>query len=934
MRLRLFYILFAFLAVANIGIIQAQNSIDYSASVEYDKWPENVDPTNPYKDVKIYAYPGEADARAALNDLKKGIEPKLKKSAPINITGDFTVRVLDDKNSVVLIYAYGYEEQIIKRAEFDRKTNIVLKKNVGKLNEDNTLDEVGIVKNRIRKGLNAEFDGTEHPGSPMTRIANFIIPYRLTSNMRIVAQPVFYDRIDIANSELDTVFAYRSVVYNDNSEYKISQARRMDFHPEKYDSLQYCYSMNNVYIDYDSVYDEEAHKKVYREDKSRIDIYTRKDTIYVHLIDTVSGCDPNPAHPYPLAAIVNVVDYNTVLYTETQRDEGERSAPLKFLDFEFAEFKPDSMAFYEEPKVVNVTHPGEMRLNFEVGKWHLSLEDSVNYKLMKELTESLQEIENDSENRTLDYVCIYGMASPDGNRQQNLDLARKRAGELKSKIRTKTHITDGKPVVASWEQVADSLERDGYTTVANEIREFVVTNKRGISSIPSYNKELMETYLNKFRSVHYKYEETRREKKTPDLILKDYKKDPWSVYYSGYWILLNHLTDKKQLREVARNALKVTRAAENRNNPDKHYGYWPYAASILAHACVATDTIDYTILDPFLDLELYKDTTDNDNMKLPAFECYKNESHKIDHYLNAPENAANQLIMTLKGHSSTRIGKIEHLEIIASAGGEAKYDTLIAFSRCMRGEYEKDSVAWRMVASTSPTNSVVMNLAMHRATKDTTYLAAAAEDTLHLPDNAVSNYLKSILCLRKKAFDSSKMNLAISFCKDIKMIALANNDKDLKSEDEHMIVDAIGYWRKMMPDSIKKQNRKEKVVFEMPQAKVAAAVADSLSADSLSLSEMAAALPTDSVAPVKRVVYEEMSDEEYRKHPFVMFNEAYEKLIDKKQNNDAVAIDNLYKAFDCDIEYINVFNVLLVRDKNVNKDKELQKRLREIRDRY
>lgn len=931
MRLHLFYILFAFLAVANIGIIQAQNTIDYSASVEYDKWPKNVDPTNPYKDVKIYAYPGEADARAALNDLKKGIEPKLKKSAPINITGDFTVRVLDDKNSVVLIYAMGYEAQIIKRAEFGSKRQITLKK------DEKIVEGVEVVEDRIRKGLDAKFDGAEHPGGPMTRSVNFIIPYRLTSNMRIVAQPVFYDRIDITDSELDTVFAYRSVVYNDNSEYKISQARRMDFHPEKYDSLQYCYSMNNVYIDYDSVYDEEAHKKVYREDKSRIDIYTGKDTIYVHLIDSVSGCDPNPAHPYPLAAIVNVVDYNTILHTETKGDNGERNAPLKFLDFEFAEFKPDSMAFYEEPDVVNVPHNGEMRLNFEVGKWHLSLEDSVNYKHMKELTESLQEIENDSENRTLDYVCIYGMASPDGNLQQNLDLARKRAGELKSKIRTKTHITDGKPIVASWEQVADSLERDGYTTVANEIREFVVTNKRGISSIPSYNKELMETYLNKFRSVHYKYEETRREKKNPALILKDYKKDPWSVYYSGYWILFNHLTDKKQLREVARNALKVTRFDENRNNPDKHYGYWPYAASILAHACVATDTIDYTILDPFLDLELYKDSVDG-KMKLPAFDSSKGfGSTKIERYFNAPENAANQLIMTLKGQSSTRKGKIEHLEIIASAGGEAKYDTLIAFSRCMRGEYEKDSVAWRMVASTSPTNSVVMNLAMHRTTKDTTYLAAAAEDTLHLPDNAVSNYLKSILCLRKKAFDSSKMNLAISFCKDIKMIALANNDKDLIPNDDSeasMIVDAIGYWRKMMPDSIKKQNRKEKIVFETPQAKVAAAVADSLSTDSLSLSEEAAALPTDSVAPVKRVVYEEMSDEEYRKHPFVMFNEAYEKLIDKKQNNDAVAIDNLYKAFDCDIEYINVFNVLLVRDKNVNKDKELLKRLREIRDRY
>lgn len=929
MRLRLFYILFAFLAVANIA--QAQTSIDYSASVDYDEYPENANINDPYKGIKVYAFNSQADADAALDGLKKGVEPNLKKSAPINEFGDFTIRVIDNKNSVVLIYAQGYVAQMIPRAEFSSKRRITLKK------DGRNLEDVIVESTKIREGLEPKFGGKELPGGPMIRRADFIIPYRISPNMRIVAQPVFYDRTDITDSSLDTVFAYRSVVYNDNDEYKITQRRRMDFKPEKFDSLQYCYRMNKVYVEYDSVFDELTQEKVIRErEKSKIDIFAGKDTIYVHIVDTISGCDPNTSHPYPFAAMVDVVDYNTVLYRDTVSDNGERNAPLKFLDFVFAEFKPDSMAFYEKAEVVNVPHEGEMRLNFAVGEWHLSLEDSVNYKHMKQLTESLQKIENDSENRSLDYVCIYGMASPDGNYQQNKELARKRARELKNKIHTRAHITDGEPVVASWDLVADSLERDGYTTVANEIREFVVTKKRGISSIPSYNKTLMDTYLDKFRSVHYIYTETRREKKQPDLILKDFKKDPESVYKSGYWILFNHLTDKNLLREVARSALKTTRDDKNRNNPDKNYGYWAYAAGMLAHACVATGVTDYEILDPFLDLELYRDSVDG-KMKLLALDSLRGfESGKIERYYNAPENAANQLIMTLKGHNGARKKKIDLLEVLVSAGNEAKYDTLIAFSKCMRGKYDEDTIARRMVASVSPTNGVVMNLAMHYDTQDSTYLAAAIADTLYLPDNAVSNYLKSVICLRKKALDSSKTNLAKSFCKDIKMIALANNDRELISEDDgdHMIVDAITYWREMMPEYIKAHNRKEKIVYETPQVNAESATVDSLSQDSLSLSMETEPLSVDSLAPVKKVVYEEMSNDEYRKHPFAIFNDAYEKLTDKKNNDKTAAIENLYKAFDSDKEYISIFNVLLIRDINLSKDKELVKNLREIRNRY
>lgn len=930
MRLRLFYILFAFLAVANIA--QAQTTIDYSASVEYDEYPENVSINNPYKGIKVYAFNSHSDADAALADLEKGVEPKLKKSAPINEMGEFTIRVFDDKNSIVLVYAHGYGAQMIPRAEFSSKRRITLKKN-----KEGTMEELVVEESKLRRGLETKIESMEFDGT-MRSHANFIIPYRITPNMRIVAQPMWYDRVDITDSSLDTVFAYRSVVYNDNDEYKTTQARRMDFKPEMFDSLQYLNSINKIFVVYDTVYDKQTKEVVaIREiDKSQIDIFAGKDTIYVHLVDTMSGFDPDTSHPYPFGAMVEVVDYNTVLYRDTVSNNGERVDPLKFLEYRFADFRPDSIAFYEKAEVVNVPHEGEMRLNFEVGKWHLSLEDSVNYKHMKQLTESLQKIENDSENRSLDYVCIYGMASPDGNYMQNKELARKRARELKSKIHTRAHITDGEPVVASWELVADSLERDGYTTVANEIREFVVTKKRGISSIPSYDKKLMDTYLDKFRSVHYVYTETRREKKQPDLILKDYKKDPESVYRSGYWILFNHLTDKELLREVSRSALKVTRDDKNRNNPDRNYGYWAYAAGILAHACVATGVIDFEVLDPFLNLELYKDSVDG-KMKLLALDSLRGyESGKIERYYNAPENAANQLIMTLKSNNRARKDKIPYLEQLVRAGGEAKYDTLLAFSKCKRGKFQNDSVARKIVASVSPTNAVVMNLAMHYITKDTTYLSAAIADTLNLPDRAATNYMKSVICLRKKAFDSSKMNLAKSFCKDIKMIAMANNDKELMADedDAHMIVDALTHWREMMPTYIKEQNRKEKVVFETPQVKAADAVPDSLSTDSLSLNDVPEALPVDSMKPVKKVVYEEMSDEEYRKQPFVIFNDAYEKLTDKKNKDNAAAIENLYRAFDSDKEYISIFNVLLIRDITVSKDKELVKKLREIRNRY
>lgn len=56
----------------------------------------------------------------------------------------------------------------------------------------------------------------------------FSFPYRVRPNQRIIAQPVWYDRIDIADADADTVFAYGKAVYIDSNEFSLTQENHMD----------------------------------------------------------------------------------------------------------------------------------------------------------------------------------------------------------------------------------------------------------------------------------------------------------------------------------------------------------------------------------------------------------------------------------------------------------------------------------------------------------------------------------------------------------------------------------------------------------------------------------------------------------------------------------------------------------------------------------
>ena len=77
-----------------------------------------------------------------------------------------------------------------------------------------------------------------------------------------------------------------------------------------------------------------------------------------------------------------------------------------------------------------------------------------------------------------------------------------------------------------------------------------------------------------------------------------------------------------------------------------------------------------------------------------------------------------------------------------------------------------------------------------------------------------------------------------------------------------------------------------------------------------------------------------MSEEEYNKHPFAIFVKAFDSLTDKDNTNDGQATVELYNVFDKENVYLSIFEVFLVRDENIRKNKELLRKLIEVRNGY
>lgn len=893
----LLMLLFAAPATAQVvmisGSIEAQTENEWDV-FEYDKY------------VKVYTFVQLKEAKEALATLtanpKATITYAYAQKAPEKY-GDFRLEFDKTNDGAMLVWCSDkrYDSKIIeKRGVYSGMiVNLNFKGSEEKKEENVQTVVEGVNENSIAKGeienidvvdtriINKAFvSKNEEEGGIMVSETTIKIPFKVKPNTRVVAQPVWYDRVDITDDASDTVFSYGKVVFCDRNEYGMTQSRLMDFD-----------DMRDTLINYTQTVGDNRYMQINGNDtvKSQIYFSEKYDTIFVHLLDTLTGHDPNGAHPYPFGAMVAIGDYNTTLKVTTEKGEGERSDYMKFLDFKFKEFLPIAKDFEERMEDERMEKAGEMRLNFRVGKAEVEPGDTVNYKELKKLRDTFDEITNDPSGlRGLVSVDVYGMASPDGNVDKNKDLARRRAQYAINEIRRFTNraVRMQEPEVAGWDKVVDELRKDSLFDQAKEVGDIVAaySNDRDreakIKTLPYYESLIREIYLPRLRTVRYKYIENKFGQPEPEVVINRYKANKKAkLGRPEYWMLFNNITDKAELEEVAKYALEVTR---NTYDADSIYGkgYWPYAAVLLACCYIGRDTVDLNLLTPFLN-------TDIDSGKVQtATKSYSNlvNGKRIAEYINFPEVAANQLIMVLNRRNSPMYRHVPAYEAMMKDKG-AQYDTLFAVSKCLRGGYKVGAVSKteeeaarvrQVVASTSVTNSVIVNLAMAYSggEKAKTYLETAKTEMASLPDNAKSEYLKALVYFQDENKPAAEQHLSYSFLKDLDMMSVANNDLDLvdRNTDYRVLPNAISFWK-----------------------------------DSMTV----------------------VSQSEGEKQPFTYYKKALDELLVKGENADKEAAKAaLYKCFDMDSRYKGVLNVSLKKDKAISAKKEVVKILKELRNGY
>ncbi len=900
-----------------------------------------VDPANPmsiydkYEDeIFIYSFANKKDADEGLSMLKKDSKPEYR-HAVVNPDkdGKFSIKMKRDKDARLLVWcndlAYGYK--MLEISECSNDHIIELSRNVGNNsnNSDADLDSIKdehgkvigyrlkqdiLVTDTLKKSKEKPSDSVEEDGI-MTSSATYVIPYKMERNMRVVVQPLWYDRIDFSDEKSDSVFSYGRAYYYDKFDYNVTQERRMDYdlnHDKLHslclhDSLRY-YILKDTIRQY-----------------SRIEFTENKDTILVHVVDTLSGYDPNYSHPYPFGAIIKVFDYNVPVYTIEKKDDGERRSPLKYLDFSFREFLPDREKFHEELAEEDIPVLEELLLNFEVGKSRIVENDSATMAQLNKLRDTFISIRDDSK-QTLQEVFVYGMASPEGSEEKNKELARERAAFVQREIMryTTRPVEIRESRVAGWDNLADLLASDGYTTEASAVKDIVdkypgnmLAQGGRIAALPYYTTLIKENYLPKLRTVRYMYNVTKRGQKPMDMILKEYREDPNTHYTtSEYWALFNYLRDsiqdKKELETVARNAL-----TSYENN-------LPYAAALISCCYIARDTVDLNLLMPYLD---YEPDPEGGGVKYPKLRRKSGSTSRIVEYVNHPEIAANQLIMTLKQHKRSYKNKIPILELMVNRAcdGSSPYDTLLSFSKCLRGGYkvgkvskteaEADKVR-RIVSSTSVTNRVVINLAVGDPDdSNDKYLNMALSDTLNLPDNPVSDYLKAIMYFRKGQKTEAEASLARCFSNDITKIAVASNDKDListKGDGYRVIENAFTPWHNIMEKMcmVRKENVSDTVLVTIP--------------DSVSVTTPDSLLHVPNVPTL-------VPDE---KHPYTWYKRALDSIKKSGNNNYEDAKAALFNCFDIDKRYIDVLVVSLKRDTGIRNNEELVEKLKGLLGEY
>lgn len=573
------------------------------------------------------------------------------------------------------------------------------------------------------------------------------------TNARLIVQPFLVD------CESKDTLRYLRPMVMDGKEYVLTQLRRKNWDP----SLD---TLNTYRI-------EDANLS------AKSTVIPWADTIFLE----------HPERSYQVKGIIHFEDYLGVYKNDDYYLTSSRiRRPMRFLECPSGPFWLDSEQYREHPKRERHNTVGRMSLRFTIGKAEIASSDTAGWRQIETLKRTLLDIVGD-EGSVLKEFHITGTASPDGPYATNRKLAQKRmqyaldhiASVLPKEIRDRVYMTT-KANVASWTDVAELLDKDSLTDVADKIRRIVEENPGNqdrqwalIRKLPEY-RPLITDRLPSLRNVQYlQIQEVYREL-TPEEIWERYSTD--EDYRSGrkefalyeFWNLFNMVEDKDELYSLYKRA--YDRSVSENGRP------WVLAACNLAAADIERGIVDTTLLSPFIDL-----TTHGVNVRV------RNVYGDGYTVVNPAPVVADQMIMMARSYDFRKASRLCRL---LDNGADSSYDAVKAYVMCMGGYYKggdtPEQRAWsesniRKMMESTPLNRVVANLALDTKHNDAVAEAAMAE----LPaDSALTDYLWAIIYGRKAGRTgdvmddlSSEDSLVACFRKDRSFMDIAAGDGDI-----------------------------------------------------------------------------------------------------------------------------------------------------------
>ena len=541
-----------------------------------------------------------------------------------------------------------------------------------------------------------------------------------TKHSRLIFQPA---AIDIESK--DTV-QYLEPVVLEGFQYHANQIRRKSYDYNRNDSLHPYYKVD-----------------------------PRLSSMPVKMDWEITYPKPDPDKGYKWVGTLSLEDYTHVYYKEFKEGTSNSRKPWKMLDLATAKVDMDlGPRFFEQVRARLQEVPRELQLYFIVAKDELT-PDTINQQTLDMLVRELR-----SYGRSLVGFTIQGGASPEGGYNFNKDLAARRARKILNIVGSQINSANlivKDPRVYTWDDVADSLVAHGQTAEADELRKYGKAGDKAALRRMMDSNPLVVRIMENQRKIQSTYTIRRNKILDPVETVWTYYNDPRyvengpEVFSNGdYYNLLKQIKDSAEVRKLVFRAYRQNMARKTA----KYSPFAAYIANRVACYMLEQDSIDLSILAPFIDMQSGVEVT-----RPIAFD------NSYTYTVNYKEIVANQALMYLRkrkmGEAAFLANKLPDTEKFHELKMLIDLETLFFKQNKTPEEEARAKTALAYVMQSNPVNRAVLSTELAPELGYTYKQVESLVDSL--PDNLAKKwYLKGIIAANDPDMDNVTLTDLIS----------------------------------------------------------------------------------------------------------------------------------------------------------------------------